>query len=156
MYNRERFITRAINSCLKQDFKNFEVIVVDDGSTDNSVDVLKDYTDPRIKLICHEVNRGVGPARNTGVYAASGEWVIFLDSDDELLPGSLSVIYRRSIELDESISRMQFMGQIDTGDISPDPPLENEFWDYIAYIKWMGSCYGSASGHTSHCKTCNV
>ena len=142
MYNRERFIARAIDSCLKQDFKNFEIIVVDDGSTDKSIEVAKNYTDPRIKLICHDVNRGVGPARNTGVDAANGEWVVYLDSDDELLPGSLSIIHRRSIELDVSISRTQFMGQIDTGDISPDPPLKNEFWDYIAYIKWMEGCYG--------------
>lgn len=142
MFNRERFIARAINSCLKQDFENFEIIVVDDESTDKSVDVVKRYTDPRIILTRHDINRGVGPARNTGVDAATGEWIVCFDSDDELLPGSLSIIYRRSIEVDESISRMQFMGQIDTGDISPDPPLKNEFWDYITYIKWMEGCYG--------------
>jgi glycosyltransferase involved in cell wall biosynthesis len=142
MYNRERFIARAINSCLKQDFENFEIIVVDDGSTDGSVDVVKGYTDPRIKLICHDVNRGVGPARNTGVDAATGEWVVFLDSDDELLSGSLNIIYRRSIEVDERIMRLLFMGQLDTGDISPYPPLKNEYWDYVTYIKWMESSYG--------------
>jgi glycosyltransferase involved in cell wall biosynthesis len=142
MYNRERFIARAIDSCLKQDFEDFEIIVVDDGSTDNSIDVVKQYIDPRIRLLCHEVNRGVGPARNTGVDNANGEWVVYLDSDDELLPGSLATIYGRSIQLDESISRMQFMGQLDTGEISPDPLLKNEFWDYIAYIKWMENCFG--------------
>lgn len=145
MFNRERFIARAINSCLKQDFENFEIIVVDDGSTDKSVDVVKRYSDPRIILIRHDVNRGVGPARNTGVDAATGEWIVCFDSDDELLPGSLSIIYRWSIEVDESISRLQFMVQMDTGEFSPDPPLKNEFWDYIRYIQWMESCYGRRS-----------
>jgi glycosyltransferase involved in cell wall biosynthesis len=145
MYNRERFIARAINSCLNQDFENYEIIVVDDGSTDKSVDVVKKYTDPRIKIICHKVNRGVGPARNTGVDKATGEWVICFDSDDELLPGALSLIARRSNEVDGNISRLQFMVQLESGKISPDPPLKNEFWDYVQYIKWMEGCYGQRS-----------
>ena len=148
MYNRERFIARAINSYLKQDFDDYEIIVIDDGSTDKSVDVVKGYTDPRIKLICHSVNRGVGPARNTGVDAATGEWVVRIDSDDELLPGALSIIYRRSIEVGENIFRMNFMAQVDTGGFSPDPPLKNEFWDYITYIQWAERCYGSRRGDT--------
>src|SRR4030042_1780272 len=142
IYNRERFIARAINSCLKQDFEDFEIIVVDDGSTDKSVDVVKGYTDTRIKLICHEVNRGVGPARNTVVKLATGEWVVFLDSDDELLPGALSLIYRRSREVDENIARLQFMGQIDTGEMSPNPPFKNEYFDDQRYIKCIVGLYG--------------
>ncbi len=145
MYNRERFIARAINSCLNQDFENYEIIVVDDGSTDKSVDVVKKYTDPRIKLICHKVNRGVGPARNTGVDEATGEWVICLDSDDELLPGALSLILRRSNEVDGNISRLQFMQKMDSGEVSPDPPLKNEFWDYIKYIKWTEEYFDRSS-----------
>jgi glycosyltransferase involved in cell wall biosynthesis len=145
MYNRERFIARTIDSLLNQDFNNYEVIVIDDGSTDKSADVVKKYTDPQIKLICHKLNRGVGPARNTGLDEAAGEWIICLDSDDELLPGALSLIARRSNEVDENISRLQFMQQMDTGEISPDPPLQNEFWGYIEYIKWMERCYGRRS-----------
>lgn len=142
MYNRERFIERTINSCLKQNFENFEIIVIDDGSTDNSIEVVNGINDAKIKLICHKTNRGVGPARNTGVEAATGEWAILLDSDDELLPEALAIIYRRSKDVSMNISRMQFMGQIDTGEVSPDPPLKNEYWDYLAYIKWMESVYG--------------
>jgi len=142
MYNRERFIGRAINSCLRQAYENFELIIVDDGSLDKSVDIVKGYVDNRIKLICHDVNRGVGPARNTGVSVATGKWVVFFDSDDELLPEALSTIYRRSIEVDENVSRMLFMGQVDTGQFSPDPPLKEEFWDFITYIKWMESVFG--------------
>jgi len=141
MYNRERFIARAINSCLKQDFDDYEIIVVDDGSVDKSVDVVKGFADAQIKLIRHDINLGVGSARNSGVDVATGEWIVCLDSDDELLPGSLSIISRRSKEVDERISRLQFMVQIDMGEFSPDPPLKKEFWDYIRYIKWMEICY---------------
>ena len=145
MFNREHFIARAINSCLKQDFENFEIIVVDDGSTDKSVEVVKGIKDTRIKLFCHTLNCGVGPARNTGVEAATGEWICCFDSDDEFLPGALSIIYKRSIEVNENISRMQFMVQMDTGEFSPNPPLRDEFWDYIGYIKWIEKSYGHPS-----------
>jgi len=141
MYNREKFIARAIDSCLRQDFEDFEIVVVDDGSTDKSVDVVKGYIDLRIRLICHDDNRGVGPARNSGIDIATGEWVLCLDSDDELLPGALSTINRRSLEVDENISRMQFMMQFDTGEVSVGIPLKNEFWNYIKYIQWMERNY---------------
>jgi len=142
MYDRERQIKRAIDSCLNQKFRSFEVIVVDDGSTDKSVDVVRGYSDDRVKLICHPVNRGACPARNTGVSAAKGEWMVFLDSDDELIRDSLTTIYNRSSELSGDISRIEFMGKLDSGLTSPDPPLRNEFWDYIGYIKWLEECHG--------------
>ena len=136
MYNREGFIARAIDSCLAQGFQDYEIIVVDDGSTDKSASAVRKYTDPRIRLLCHEVNRGVGPARNTGAGVATGEWIVWLDSDDELCPDALSIMHKRSSEVGENISRMQFMGRIDTGGLSPQPPLKNEFWDYVKYIQW--------------------
>jgi glycosyltransferase involved in cell wall biosynthesis len=145
MYNRERFISRTIDSVLNQDLNDFEIIVVDDGSADKSADAVRKYRDSRVRLICHEVNRGVGPARNTGLGEASGEWVICLDSDDELLPCALSLILARIKEVDENISRLQFMTRMDSGEISPDPPLKNEFWGYIEYIKWMERCWGNLS-----------
>lgn len=145
MYNREKFIGRALNSCLNQYFTDYEIIVVDDGSTDNSVEAVKSYTDSRIKLICHSVNRGVGPARNTGADEAKGEWIICLDSDDELLPGALSIIYQRATEVGDEISRLQFMVQFDTGEISPDPPLKDDIWDYEGYIRWMERSYRKRS-----------
>jgi glycosyltransferase involved in cell wall biosynthesis len=142
MYNRERQIRRAIDSCLNQNFENYELIVIDDGSIDKSVDVVRSYTDNRIRLICHPANRGVCPARNTGISIAKGEWMVFLDSDDELVPEGLSTIYKRSSEVGDEVSRLQFMGKLDSGYTSPDPPLEKEFWDYLGYIKWMEKCYG--------------
>lgn len=145
MYNRERFIARAINSCLKQDFENFEIIVVDDGSTDGSVKVVQDIQDPRIRLIRHETNRERLIARNNGARASKGEWLIWFDSDDELVPEALAVMKRRIDELPNDVLAMRFMCRLDSGYISPDLPYCDEIWDYEGYIRWVESHQGKWS-----------
>jgi glycosyltransferase involved in cell wall biosynthesis len=87
-YNRASFVTEAIDSVLSQTFLDYELIVVDDGSTDNTKDVLLPYGE-RIRYI-NQPNSGVGAARNAGVRCAIGEWLAFLDSDDIWLPEYLS------------------------------------------------------------------
>lgn len=94
-YNRARVIRDAVDSVLAQDFRDFELIVVDDGSTDGTRDILDAYLDasdgnfPRIRALTQE-NRGVSAARNRGIAAASGQYVAFLDSDDLWFPKKLS------------------------------------------------------------------
>jgi len=88
-YNRAHLVGRAIRSVLNQTYQDFEIIVVDDGSTDNTEEVVKSFNDPRIRYIRHEKNRGGSAARNTGIRAARGEYIAFLDSDDEWLPKKL-------------------------------------------------------------------
>lgn len=88
-YNREHTIGRAMRSVLHQTFQDFEIIVVDDGSTDGTAKVIKRFRDPRIRHLHHEKNRGAAAARNTGIKAACGEYIAFLDSDDEWLPEKL-------------------------------------------------------------------
>jgi glycosyltransferase involved in cell wall biosynthesis len=88
-YNRADFIIEAINSVLNQTYKHFEIIVVDDGSNDNTVQVLAPYQD-RITLITQK-NGGISVARNTGIAASKGELVAFLDDDDRWLPHKLAV-----------------------------------------------------------------
>lgn len=88
-YNRAHLIGRAIRSVLNQTFSHYELIVVDDGSTDNTEEVVKSFRDSRISFIRHERNRGVSAARNTGINAAQGEYIAFNDSDDEWLPTKL-------------------------------------------------------------------
>lgn len=80
-YNREKFINIAIESILRQSFKDFEIILVDDGSTDNTRKAIEPFIN-NIKYI-YQKNSGVSAARNTGVQCSTGEWVAFLDSDDE-------------------------------------------------------------------------
>ncbi len=84
-YNRAHLVTRSIQSVLNQTFSQFELIVVDDGSTDNTDAEVKSIKDIRIRYIYQE-NRGRSAARNTGVTHAKGLYITFLDSDDEALP----------------------------------------------------------------------
>lgn len=85
-YNREEFIKSALDSVLRQTFDNFELIVVDDGSKDNTIEIIKSYDDKRIRLVQNSVNSGVAVARNIGYRHAKGEYVVIADSDDINLP----------------------------------------------------------------------
>lgn len=91
LYNKQNFITRAVNSVLSQSYINFELIIVNDGSTDNSFDLVSSIIDHRIKII-NKVNGGVSSARNLGIDNASNEWICFLDADDYWLPNHLEEI----------------------------------------------------------------
>ena len=88
LYNKEASIAQSLKSVLSQEYDDFEVVIVDDGSTDGSVGVVEAINDPRIRLIKQE-NGGPSKARNTGVKNAKGEWILFLDADDELEPDAL-------------------------------------------------------------------
>ncbi len=89
-HNRGWILKEAVDSVLSQDFRDFELIVVDDGSDDNTRDVLSPYRNMEQVTVIHQKNRGVSAARNRGVDSASGEWIAFLDSDDLWLPEKLS------------------------------------------------------------------
>lgn len=91
-YNRAHLIERAIKSVLSQTYQNFELVIVDDGSTDNTDDVINklQQQDDRIIYLKHDKNKGGSATRNTGIKASRGECIAFLDSDDEWLPEKLS------------------------------------------------------------------
>jgi len=84
-YNAEKYIARAIKSALNQTYKDIEVIVVDDGSTDRTAEIVKSFQDPRVRYIYQE-NQNVGVARNNGIKESRGKYITFLDADDEYLP----------------------------------------------------------------------
>ncbi len=90
-HNRENTIKRAVDSVLCQTYANLEVIIVDDGSTDNTAKVIAEYDDNRIKLICQKEQGGANKARNIGIAHSRGEYIAFQDSDDEWLPNKLKV-----------------------------------------------------------------
>lgn len=94
-YNRAESIGRAISSVFAQTFSDFELIVVDDGSTDGTAACASAFDRPDLRVIVHERNRGAAAARNTGIAAAEAPLVAFLDSDDEWLPDKLARQVRR-------------------------------------------------------------
>lgn len=87
-YNRAHVLKRAISSVLTQTWPHYELIVIDDGSTDHTEQVLADLNDPRLTRI-HQENKGVSAARNLGIIASSGQLIALLDSDDYWLPNKL-------------------------------------------------------------------
>ncbi|MCX7729445.1 MAG: glycosyltransferase family 2 protein, partial [Bacteroidia bacterium] len=92
-YNRANLLTKAIESCLHQSFKDFEVIVVDDGSTDNTQEVVQSFLSDKIRY--YQIpNSERGYARNFGAEEASGQWLYFLDSDDIIYPHHLITAYQ--------------------------------------------------------------
>jgi glycosyltransferase involved in cell wall biosynthesis len=136
-FNREREVSRAIQSCLIQDSADFEVIVVDDGSTDGTYGVTKGIRDPRLRLLRHSSNRGANAARNTGALAANGEWVVLLDSDDELAPDALDTIGALTAKAAGDVHRLAFLYRRDDGRVSPWPALGEQIVDYSGYLAWL-------------------
>lgn len=90
-YNQGHYLAAAIQSALDQTQANVEVLVIDDGSTDDTAQVAQQFTDPRVRYI-HQANRGLSGARNTGIRHASGDFLTYLDSDDLFLPRKLELL----------------------------------------------------------------
>jgi len=89
-YNYAEYISQTIESVLAQTFSDWELIIVDDASTDNSVEIIKKYCDDkRIKLICHDKNKGLKESVKTALKYAKGEWVTLVESDDTITPNAL-------------------------------------------------------------------
>lgn len=89
-YNRAPLLGRSIRSVLGQSYEDFELIVVDDGSTDETAAVVAGFRDPRVRYVALSGNRGAGAARNVGIRMARGRFLAFQDSDDEWLPSKLA------------------------------------------------------------------
>lgn len=93
LYNKRETIARTIESVQSQTYRNWELIIVDDGSTDGSGNVVTDYlSDSRIKLI-HKSNSGVSATRNMAIQQAMGEWLVYIDADDYFLPNALETLF---------------------------------------------------------------
>lgn len=104
IYKVERYIRRCLDSIKNQTFEDFEVVMINDGTPDNSAHIAEEYTsDPRFKLYS-QPNSGVGAARNRGVALAQGEYITFVDSDDGILPEHLEKLYQAAEESGSDIS----------------------------------------------------
>lgn len=93
LYNKEKQIAKTLQTVLNQTYQDFEIVIVNDGSTDGSVDEVKKFLNPRIRLI-NQKNGGVSAARNRGIEEAKGEYIAFLDADDLWDIDHLEVLYQ--------------------------------------------------------------
>ncbi len=89
VYNAAPFLSIAIESILNQTYKNFELLIINDGSTDDSLQIIKSFSDQRIKLINNDVNIGIIKTRNKGISLSSGKYIAMMDADDISLPTRL-------------------------------------------------------------------
>lgn len=105
IYNSEKYLSRCIESVLCQSFKDFELILVNDGSVDSSLEICKEYEnkDSRILVIDSE-NNGSSHARNLGLDAVTGNWIIHIDSDDWIEPSMLKLLYTEAIQANADIA----------------------------------------------------
>lgn len=97
-WNCERYIGRAIDSVLSQTLRNLELIIIDDGSTDNTLAIARACRDPRLRILRGRQNQGPAHCRNRGIDAARGEWIALLDADDWFCPTRLETLCSRAIE----------------------------------------------------------
>lgn len=110
VYNSEKDLNLCIDSILSQDFKDFELLLIDDGSKDRSADICDNYAKRDNRIRCfHIANGGVGNARNYGIEKANGSWICFIDSDDIVLPSYLSAFDTLHTDADIVISGIEFL-----------------------------------------------
>lgn len=104
VYNAENYLAECIESVQTQGYMNYELLLVDDGSTDKSAIICDDYASKNPKIVVvHKVNAGVSSARNTGIDLSTGQYVMFLDADDYLVPGSLRVLIEAAEKFEADI-----------------------------------------------------
>lgn len=148
IYNVEKYLKRCIDSLIKQEYKNIEILLVDDCSTDGSIDIAKEYEEnnPKIcRVIQREKNGGLSAARNSGIEASTGEWLAFVDSDDWVTEDYVSAMYNVAIKEEADIvmsSRYQYYPNIKkTIEVCPFGKLTTK----SAYKLKVALCFPSAT-----------
>jgi len=140
--NRAHILPRAIKSVLNQTYHDLECIIVDDASTDNTEEVIRSYKDDRIIYIKHDYNKHSSAARNTGFKASSGDYIAFLDDDDEWLPKKLEKQMRSLKKLDKSFGMVYcWMRYYDNGRMVSEkkPELNGYIFKYAIERQPIGN-----------------
>lgn len=143
VYNCEKYLNKCINSVLSQTFQDFEIILVNNGSLDNSAQICVRYadSDSRIKYMLKENNGGAGAPRNKGLEEAKGEYIVFLDADDCLPVNSLEILVREIESMDYDVVIASYNNYSEDGMLNYDTILEpqkfmeqKEVRDYFARV----------------------
>jgi glycosyltransferase involved in cell wall biosynthesis len=130
VYNVEKYLIRCLDSIFNQHFSGtFEVIAVDDGSTDNSLKLLYEYqsNEKRLTIIEHENNKKQSVARATGMKVANGIYIMHVDSDDWILPGTFENLFKKCIETDADVLVFNFVREDINGKRYFDNQIDNDF-----------------------------
>lgn len=150
-YNRGGEVERCIRSCTAQTFEDLEIVVVDDGSTDETGDVLAALEEPRLHVVRHERNRGISAARASAVNHARGEWFVLLDSDWELFPHSLARLHEVIDELPPGVHIIRSRLQADDGSLQPGF-MPSGITGYLERLQWLEELtVRRASSDAGHC-----
>lgn len=134
VYNKEKYLSECVDSILRQNFKDFELILVDDGSKDSSWNIIKEYADKEERVVpVHQENAGVSAARNAGLDRAQGKWICFVDADDYLPKDGIQILVEHGeksnadivnanatrVEDDKQFKIFNFNNEIVKGNIYP-------------------------------------
>lgn len=152
-YNRAEHVVRCVNSCRQQSFQDFEIVVVDDGSTDATGAVLGALRESRLRIVRHERNRGISPARATAVDHARGEWFVIMDSDWELVPAALARLRALIDGLPPGVRIIRSRLRWDDGRVSPAviPTGITGYRDRLRWLEALAAEDGASdAGHCIH------
>lgn len=144
-YNKVEFISETIDSVMQQTYPNWELLIIDDVSTDGTIDIIKAYakSDERIRLICNEKNKGANFSRNLGIKSAKGKYIIFLDADDLLtstcIENRVNIIENSLVDF--CVFSMQvFYKQIGDASFIWNPKSHNPLRDFLQHnLPWQTS-----------------
>ncbi|RCR67627.1 glycosyltransferase [Larkinella punicea] len=135
VYNTGNYIEPCLDSVINQEFSDYEIICINDGSTDNSRELLEKYAEKfRNLIIINQDNQGLGKARNEGLINAKGKYIVFLDSDDLLLPGMLKETYCHAEKLELDVLAFNFTESTDEIGLPKVFPYENQVVNGIFYF----------------------
>jgi hypothetical protein len=153
-YNRAQEVERCVRSCIAQTFGDFEVVVVDDCSTDDTLAVLAAIGDSRVRVVRHDHNRGISPARATSVENALGEWLVIIDSDWGLFAHTLSRLRELIETLPPGVRIIRSRLELDDGSVDPVFMPATSITGYHERLLWLDEAFrdlsGTDAGHCMH------
>lgn len=150
-YNRLEEVERCVRSCIEQTWQDFEIVVVDDASTDGTAAALAALGEPRLRIVRHERNRGISSSRATAVDHAAGEWLVIADSDWELLPHTLARLRSLIDTLPPAVKIIRSRIEWDNGQVDPGVMPEG-ITDYHGRMRWLEALsVAGASSDAGHC-----
>lgn len=142
VYNVEKYLKECLDTILNQTFSDFEVICVNDGSTDNSLIILEEYAknDKRFKIISQE-NQGQGVAKNKGIDLAKGDYILFVDPDDWIELNTFEIMYKKFLETDVDVIQFDYNLHYETGKYCDTKAYKKKLKRYFNYSIKNGDIY---------------